>query len=164
MKGLPAPSFLYLRLAGQIKHHRSMPKPRRFVIANLHNFCDISEWQIVIRGRSRSLWLGLCLLLLINGLLCSLNALTLHFPCVEVGKPFAVPFATFRVKRNFDLLADIRTLVHLVAEKLHTHFLRGIALEFRLRTPFSERLCPICLCRLPNLRRQLFFLVVPYIC
>ncbi len=78
------------------------------------------------------------LCLLIDRLLCRLCALTLHFPCVELSEPLAVPFAAFRVKRYFDFLSDIRTLIHLVTEKLHTHLLRVLSCGFDYELPFLK--------------------------
>lgn len=82
--------------------------------------------------------LGLRLRLLINGLLCRLHTLPLHFPSVELSKPLAIPFAALRVKRDFHFIADIRTLVHLVAEKLHTYFLRVLPCGFNYELPFLK--------------------------
>lgn len=117
--------YFFYRGVTPIPHFKP-ENPILYLVANLLNFYDTLKRQSAIFLRC-----GLRLCLLIDGLLRRrLRTLTLHFPCVELSEPSILPFAAFRVKRHLHLLTDIRTLVYLVAEKLHTHFLRVMPCGF----------------------------------
>lgn len=126
--------YFFYRGVTPIPHFKP-ENPILYLVANIRYFYDTLKRQVRVLCWSLRLWL--CLL--IDGrLLYGLRTLTLHFPCVELSEPLAVPFAAFHVKRHFDFLADIRTLVHLVAEKLHTHFLRVLPWGFDYELPFLK--------------------------